>query len=313
MKAAPAAVRDPASQAFTVIVNAQARGAENGKTAQLERAFDRAGVSVRFERVDNPARLGEYAAGAAARNDILVAAGGDGTASAVAAAAVETGAAFGVLPLGTLNHFARDIGMPTDLDAAVDVIGRRHVRRLDVGEVNGRIFLNNSSIGLYPRLVWEREQERRRGRRKWTAFAVALVRTWRRYRTITARLSLDGQERVRHTPFVFIGNNEYVAEGLQMGGRTRIDAGQLSLYVAPHCGRFEILALPFQALVGRLATDVNFERFLAREVSIEPAHPRVSVALDGELALMHAPLRYRIRPGALRTIVPAKQEGAEGC
>lgn len=302
MPVARASVRPDTSQSLTVIINTRARGAENGKAAQVERAFERTGLAVRFERVGDPATLGERAARAAARDDILIAAGGDGTASAVAAAAVESGAIFGVVPLGTLNHFARDIGMPLDIDAAAAVVAARHVRRLDVGDVNGRIFLNNSSIGLYPRLVWERERERRRGRSKWPAFAVALMRTWRRYRTLTARLRIDGREHVQHTPFVFIGNNEYVAEGLQMGGRTRIDAGRLSLYVAPRCGRFEILALPFQALAGQLSTRVNFESFLAREVTIDPPRPRVSVALDGELADMRAPLRYRVRPGALRTI-----------
>ncbi len=300
---APATVREEASQDLTVIVNARARGAENGRFEQLERAFERARLPVRFEHVDNPAKIGERATRAAEREGILIAAGGDGTASAVAAVAVETGALFGVVPLGTLNHFARDIGIPMDIDGAVAAIAGHHVRPLDVGEVNGRIFLNNSSIGLYPRLVWEREQEQRRGRPKWIAFAIALVRTWRRYRTLTARLSVDGRELVLHTPFVFIGNNEYVVEGMQMGGRTSIEAGQLSLYVAPHCGRFEILALPFQALAGRLAAQVTFESFLAREVSIEPSRRHVSVALDGELALMRPPLQYRIRPGALRAIV----------
>lgn len=296
---------DPAVQELTVIINARARAADEATIAQVERAFAGANVRARFEHVTAPGTIREHASRAAARGNILIAAGGDGTASAIAAVAVETGAVFGVLPLGTLNHFARDIGMPMDIDQAVATLAARYVRPLDVADVNGRIFLNNSSIGLYPRLVWEREQEQRRGRSKWTAFGIALVRTWRRYRTVTARLNVDGREHLRRTPFVFIGNNEYVAEGLQLGGRTSLDGGQLSLYVAPHCGRFEILALPFQALAGRLASDVKFESFLAREVSIEPTRPRVSVALDGELAVMDAPLRYRIRPGALQAVVPA--------
>ena len=236
---------------------------------------------------------------------MIVAAGGDGTASAVARAAVDAGAIFGVIPLGTLNHFARDAGIPANLDEAAKVVAAGYARHLDVGEINGRIFLNNASVGLYPRLVWEREQEQRQGRGKWTAFGIALVRTWRRYRTVVVRLTVDGREHTRRTPFVFIGNNEYVAEGLHLGGRDGLDRGQLSLYVAPRRGRFEILALPFQAIAGRLSDDVKFESFLAGEVSIEADRPRISVALDGEIAVLRPPLRCRTRPGVLRTIVPA--------
>jgi diacylglycerol kinase family enzyme len=290
----------------TVIVNARARNAGGNRFVELEGAFARVGLPVRLDRVTDGAAIATRAREAAARGEQVVAAGGDGTVGTVAAVAVEAGATFGVIPLGTLNHFARDAGIPTDLDAAVAAIAAGHVRTLDVGEVNGRVFVNNSSLGLYPRLVWEREAEQRRGRGKWTAFAIALFRTWRRYRTVTVRLTVDGREHVRRTPFVFIGNNAYRLEGLQMAARTALDHGQLSLYVAPHCGRFEILALPFRALAGRLAADVTFESFSATALSIETARRHVSVALDGEVAIMRPPLHYRIRAAALRTIVPSR-------
>lgn len=288
-----------------VIVNARARNAGPDRFVELERALARVGLRARFDRITDDAVLAAHARDAAARDEPLIAAGGDGTVGAVAAAAAGAGATFGVLPLGTLNHFARDAGIPADLDAAAAVIAAGHVRLLDVGEVNGRVFVNNASLGLYPRLVWERETGQRRGRGKWTAFAIGLVTTWRRYRTVTVRMTLDGREHVRRTPFVFIGNNAYCVEGLRMGARTALDRGQLSLYVAPHCGRFEILALPFQALAGRLTAAVTFESFLTSQVSIETARRHVSVALDGEVTIMRPPLHYRIRPAALRTLVPA--------
>jgi diacylglycerol kinase family enzyme len=299
------ATRPDQVRGVTVIVNTRARNAGVDRFVELERAFARVGPRVRFDRVTDGAAIAARAREAVARGEQLVAAGGDGTVSTVAAVAVETGATFGVIPLGTLNHFARDAGIPADLDAAVAAIAAGHVRGLDVGEVNGRVFVNNSSLGLYPRLVWERDAEQRRGRGKGTAFGIALFRTWRRYRTVTVRMTLDGREHVRRTPFVFIGNNAYRLEGLQMGARTTLDGGQLSLYAAPHRGKFEILALPFQALAGRLAADVRFESFLATAISIETARRRVSVALDGEVTIMRPPLHYRIRAAALRTIVPA--------
>jgi diacylglycerol kinase family enzyme len=294
-----------AAQELTVILNARARGVDAERIEDVKRAFEEARVPVRFELVCDGADLADRAARFARRDRVIVAAGGDGTASAVASAAVETGAIFGVIPLGTLNHFARDVGIPPNVEDAAKVVAAGYVRHLDVGDVNGRIFLNNASVGLYPRLVWEREREQRHGRAKWTAFGIALVRTWRRYRTLVVRLTVDGREHTRRTPFVFVGNNEYVAEGLHLGARDRLDRGRLSLYVAPRRGRFEILALPFQAVAGRLSADEKFESFLAGDVSIETARSRISVALDGEVAVLAPPLQCRTRPGVLRTIVPA--------
>lgn len=216
---------------------------------------------------------------------------------------MEGKATFGVIPSGTFNHFARDAGIPLDRDQAIAVIAAGFVRQLDVGEVNGRIFVNNASLGLYPRIVWERISEQKSGRPKWVAFMLGTFRTLRRYRTLTVRMSIDGRDYLRRTPFVFVGNGPYQVEGLQMGARASLDAGVLSLYVSPESGRFEMIALAVRALAGLITPDVNLESFTASEVSIEPARRHVSIALDGELFTMHAPLRHVIRPGALRTLV----------
>src|SRR5205085_7235035 len=112
---------------------------------------------------------------------------------AVAGVAADAGATFGVIPSGTLNHFARDAGIPLDPRQAVAAIASGVVRRLDVGEVNGRVFVNNASLGLYPRLVWERQSAQQAGRRRWPAFALASFRTWWHYRTLTARICVDGR------------------------------------------------------------------------------------------------------------------------
>jgi diacylglycerol kinase family enzyme len=205
--------------------------------------------------------------------------------------------------MGTLNHFARDAGIPLDLRDAVETIVAGHARDFDAGDLNGRIFVNNASIGIYPRMVWERNAEQRQGRRKWTAFAIAMARAWRSYRLFAARMSLDGQTRVVRTPFIFVGNNEYEVEGVELGGRAALDRGRLSVFVAPECGRFEILALPLRALAGRLAGGANFERFLAEDAAIELSRHRVSVAFDGEFAIMRPPLHFRIRRAALHVIV----------
>jgi diacylglycerol kinase family enzyme len=240
----------------------------------------------------------------AAADGVIVAAGGDGTVSAVAGVAVRTGATLGVLPLGTLNHFARDAGIPLDLTEAASIIHHGTIRTVDVGELNDRIFLNNASFGIYARLVWERRAEERRGYGKWSAFSIALVKTWWSYRTLTLRLSLDGTPVLRRSPFLFIGNGEYQAEGIDIGARPSLESGRLSAYVAPECGRIELLAMPFRALAGRLSPEVKFEAFAAREITIEPSRSSIGLALDGEIVVARPPLHCRIRPHALRVLTP---------
>lgn len=290
---------------ISVIINEQSGAARNPDLGtEIQSRFASHGLQVRLERVREPADLPARARQAALRGDTLVAAGGDGTVSAVAGAAIEANVTLGVLPIGTLNHFAKDLRLPLELSKAVATIAAGQVNHVDAGEVNGRVFINNSSVGLYPRMVWERDAEQRRGRSKWTAFTIAMLRTWRSYRTITAHLVTGGQAAVVRTPFIFIGNNQYVAEGFQLGGRTRLDDGELSIYLAPECGQFEILSLPLRAVTKRLESGSAFTAFRAETVTLEIASRRLSVALDGEVAIMTAPLVYRIRPRALSVFVP---------
>ncbi len=168
----------------------------------------------------------------------IVAAGGDGTVSSVASALVGTQAALGILPLGTLNHFAKDVGIPLDLDAAVETIINGRERLVDVGELNGRIFINNSSIGLYPAIVQERSEHQRRGVSKWVAFARALYTVMRRVPHFHASMHADGKyDGTDRTPFIFVGNNPYETTGLDIGERRRLDTGKLWVCRAPGAGR----------------------------------------------------------------------------
>jgi diacylglycerol kinase family enzyme len=238
---------------------------------------------------------------------IVVAGGGDGTINAVASVLAGSGTAFGVLPLGTLNHFAKDMGIPLTLDEAIANVARGVARPVDVGEVNERVFLNNSSLGLYPDMVRDREkQQRRLGRGKWPAALWATIGALRRYPFLNVRLRMaDGKEHARRTPFVFIGNNDYTMEGFCIGERTRLDAGRLSLYVAQRPGRLGLLRLAWSALRGRLAQERDFDMLSSEAMDIETRHRHLPVATDGEVTVMQTPLRYRIRPGALNVIAPS--------
>ncbi|MEJ7806295.1 MAG: diacylglycerol kinase family protein [Telluria sp.] len=238
---------------------------------------------------------------------IVVAGGGDGTINAVASVVADTGVAFGVLPLGTLNHFAKDAGIPLQLDEAIATIAGGARRQVDVGEVNDRIFLNNSSLGLYPDIVRDREKQQNRfGRGKWLAALWATLGALRRYPFLSVRLKMDdGTDHARRTPFVFIGNNPYTMQGFCIGERAALDGGKLSLYVAQRPGRLALLRLGWSALCGRLAQERDFDVLSAENLEIDTRHKRIRVATDGEVTVMLTPLRYRIRPGALCVIVPS--------
>jgi YegS/Rv2252/BmrU family lipid kinase len=236
----------------------------------------------------------------------IVAAGGDGTVSAVAAALVGTQASLGVLPLGTLNHFAKDVGIPLDLDAAVETIISGESRLVDVGELNGHIFINNSSIGLYPAIVQERSEGQSRGMSKWVAFVHALYSVMRRAPSFHADLHADGKfDSADRTPFIFVGNNPYTTTGVEIGERRRLDTGKLWLCRAPGADRTALIKMAIRALLGR-ASPGELKVLEAEEFWVQTKrNRRVKVANDGEVFSMTAPLHYRILPQALRVIVPA--------
>nr|MDQ3820644.1 sphingosine kinase [Acidobacteriota bacterium] len=238
--------------------------------------------------------------------ELLAVAGGDGSVAAVAGVAVERSLPLVVVPTGTLNHFARDLKIPLDLERAARVCLEGREARVDVGDVNGRVFLNNSSLGLYPSIVRYREkQQQRLGRGKWPAFLWATLAMLKRYPFLNIRLSTDDQRLIRRTPFVFIGNNEYQMESFNIGGRSCLDKGELSLYVAHRTGRLGLLRLAWRALFGGLRDEKDFDAMCTKEIWVETRRPkRLRVATDGEVTVMTTPLHYRTRPGALRVLVP---------
>ncbi|MEO8543369.1 MAG: diacylglycerol kinase family protein [Betaproteobacteria bacterium] len=290
----------------TVIVNASA-GADDkqGLAQSIEGPLRKAGIKGHVVLAQSGANVREAALQAMQTHpDAIIAGGGDGTINAVATTLIGTDIALGVLPLGTLNHFAKDMRIPLDLEHALRNVIAGHTVAVDVGEVNGRYFLNNSSIGIYPRVVRDREQQRRAGRGKWIAFAGAVLSALRRHSFLRVLLAANSQERIHRTPFVFVGNNEYQMEGFNLGTRGCLNAGQLSVYTVKRERRWALLRLALRALFARLRQSKDFDFFCASEVRIESGHRHVQVAIDGEVMRMDTPLHYRVRPAALRVIVP---------
>jgi len=295
---------------FIVIVNAGARKADDVAVyPQLAGMFTAKGLRAEVQLARSGAEIGELARRAIkVEGSVVVAAGGDGTINAVASQLVGSNKILGILPLGTLNHLAKDLGMPLDLESAVDVIAQQRLAQIDIGEVNGRYFLNNSGLGLYPGIVHEREQQQAQGRSKWLAFLSALLIIIHRYPLLTVRLSTEARELRRRTPMVFVGNNEYQLQGLNMGSRRSLNGGKLFLYVTREMSRWRLLKIGLAALFGRLGDTRDLDAMSVREVSVEARRRRLRVALDGEVVVMRLPLRYCIHPAALRVIVPADQE-----
>jgi diacylglycerol kinase family enzyme len=237
-------------------------------------------------------------------SDVVVAAGGDGTVSAVAAAVAGTKAALGVVPAGPRNHFARDAKIPDDLEQAVAAIVNGNAAHVDAADVNGRTFINNSSIGVYPNAVEIREQLRRQGRGKWLAMAMAMWRVLRTYRGVRVTLTINGSRISARTPFVFVGNNEYVVEGLQIGVRERLSSGKLFVYLAPRIATRRLPIVLLHAIAGRAMKSHDFEIIPTTSLIVETQSARrISVSLDGETTTLKMPLHYQARPGALRVIV----------
>ena len=292
--------------AVIVLLNAASGSGAAADAARLiERLFAEAGREAQVELVDSGDRLRVLAREAARRHpEAVVAGGGDGTISTVAAELADTGIPLGVLPLGTLNHFAKDLGIPLDLEAAVRVILGGETRNVDVGEVSGHVFLNNSSIGVYPRLLRLRERYRERGRSKWIAAFWALLAVLRRHSFMAVRIVADGETIVRRTPFVFVGNNAYRMEGLSAGVRDSLTDGRLAVYIMNASGRRSLLWLVWSVLLGRARRIQELEMLSVLEAQVETRRRKLQVALDGEVLEERDPLGYRVRPGALVVLTP---------
>jgi len=236
--------------------------------------------------------------------ETVVACGGDGTISQVASALAGTATALGVLPAGTLNHFAKDMHIPLDLMEATQVVARRKTELIDIGEVNGKSFVNNSSLGIYPNIVTDRERRRKMGLNKPIAFVLAILQVLRRYPFLDVRIEAKGDCIAARTPFVFIGNNEYEIRGLNIGTRKCLNAGRLYLYIAAPVSRWGLVRMGAAALLGRVDQTGSLQMSSVEEAWIETRRRHVRLSNDGEMLRLHTPLHYVLRPRALRVIVP---------
>jgi diacylglycerol kinase family enzyme len=292
---------------IAVVLNGSSgRGDSAAAAKQLEEIFAAAGREARITVAEGGDQI--RAAMEKAVEDgceTLVAGGGDGTINTAAQILLGHNVRLGVLPLGTLNHFAKDLGIPLELDAAAQVVLDGVVCAVDVGEVNGRVFLNNSSLGVYPAVVRLRERYQASGLGKWIAALWASLAVLRRDPFMAVRIIVEDQAIVRRTPFVFVGNNEYKMVGLHAGSRASLVSGHLSVYVLNAERRRGLLLLASRVLFRGVQRVQELDLLTVEEAVIETKRRRLPVATDGEVVPLESPLRYRIRPAALTVHVPA--------
>jgi diacylglycerol kinase family enzyme len=273
---------------------------------RLEKALKDAGLDVEVELLSGSECAARCRAIAERGDPLLIAGGGDGTISAAASALVGTETLLGILPLGTLNHFARDLKIPTDLDEVARLIARRDERRVDVGEMNEHIFINNSAIGLYPLMVVDRDRQRRRfGRSKRAAMIVASLRTLTRFNHHRLTLTINEERTGRvDTPLLFVGNNDYRIDIGAPGTRESLDRGDLCVLVMRKKTRRGFLAASLRAFFGRSRRDDMVRLGDVERLRVMALRKELVVSLDGEVVRANPPLEYRIRKRALRVIAP---------
>ena len=290
-----------------IILNgASGRGWTRESVAALEERLAARGLEAHVHMAMTGTDLSRIAADVLGGSPpLVVAAGGDGTVSCVASRVQGTQTTLGVLPLGTLNHFARDLGI-ADVDAAIDAIVAGRTMEVDIGAVNGVYFINNASLGLYPDIVRDRtHQQRRLGRGKYRAMAWATLAALRRSSFLHLTIELDGVSHAGRAPFVFVGNNDYVMEGFHIGERTSLRDGRLSVYTTRRRTRWGLVTLAIRALLGRLRQSHDFLAESVTRLRVDSRHRYLDVATDGEVTRMRTPLEIRSLPGAVRVVGPA--------
>ena len=287
----------------TILINRG--GGSVGEKGLIERALADAGIDADIKWLEGDALPKAAKAAAAGGAEMVVAGGGDGTISCVAGALAGTDTKLGVLPLGTLNHFARDLGIPTKLEDAAKLLASGKARAVDVADVNGRVFVNNSAIGLYPLMVLDREaQQAHLGRSKRWAMAIAAARTLFRFSSRRLTLTVNDRTAVVDTPLLFVGNNAYKMELPGAGTREAMDRGELFVLVLRPKSRLGFCLASIRALFGWARSDDVVRIDGVETLKVGSSRHSMAVSLDGESVHLKPPLQYRIRPKALNVVAP---------
>ncbi|RZI78360.1 MAG: diacylglycerol kinase [Variovorax sp.] len=295
-----------------IVLNAgSGSGAAADARLAIEAGCAAAGRDYRLYEVDAPGRLQPLIREAVGRarelKGVVVAAGGDGTINAVAQATLGSGCAFGVLPQGTFNYFSRTHGIPSDTAEALQVLLTEPPRAVQVGLVNDRVFLVNASMGLYAKLLEDREAFKAQyGRHRWVAFWSGLVTVMRGERPWHLHMAWHGRQRDIRTQTLFVANNALQMHRVGLAEADAPEQGQLAAVALKPQGAFAMLGLLARGAIGRLGEAESVESFTFESLAVQPmrGRRRVKVATDGEIAWMQMPLQFRVSPEPLWLVRP---------
>jgi diacylglycerol kinase family enzyme len=225
---------------------------------------------------------------------------------------VRTNALLGVLPIGTYNHFARDLGIPPDWSGALEVVMNGATRQIDVARVNERFFVNNVSFGLYPELVARREA-RGRDYPRWKARLQAVWSTLRKYPHVTVNVETAHHQEAIRTHALMISNNTYDLSRIGVEApRETMSAGMLSVYWLPHLSRLALISFGAHYLAGQVRDAPGFRSFRTLKMKVHAAHASLRVGIDGEVFTLETPMTITSVPASLLVKVPREQHGDSG-
>lgn len=296
------------TKSIPVFVNSSGGAASRLRDAlvpTVQEAFHKAGLDADVQVIKGS----EIAAavGEATSEPLIAVGGGDGTIGCAAGAIADGGgkATLAILPLGTRNHLAGEIGLPGDLAQVAELITAGATRTIDIGRVNHRAFINNASIGFYPDMVESRDAARKRGLPKWIANIPAAVHVLGRARHHRLHLRLKGSEQRIRTPMLFVGNNRYALELGRVGKRAALDDGKLSIYAVESGTPLRLVGIALRTMLGRADAAHDFSALAEVEsFEVEAHQGSIRIALDGEVLRLTSPLRFAVQSKALRVIAP---------
>ena len=311
-------VSDRTDRPYYIVLNAGSREGEKGDARHLiSQQLTAAGRSHEILYVDAPEKLADLAAMAVDKaqrnNGIVVAAGGDGTLNAVAQATLEGGCEFGVIPQGTFNYFARANGIPTDTEEAVRALLDADVQPVQVGLVNGRVFLVNASLGLYRQSLEDREEQKQRhGRSRLVAAWAAAITVLRGFRPLHIQLQGEGGIVERRTLTLFVGNNRLQLERIGLDARP-VEDGELAAILVRPVSTLALLGYLLRGAMGRLDQARGVDSFAFTRLSVRPSNPRIrqlKIATDGEVRLFQTPIEFQVAPKPLLLLKAGPDAGA---
>lgn len=271
----------------------------------LRRMFAEYGLEVTIDADPDLELADRIRAALQSDADTIVAAGGDGTVTALATAIIDTDKSLAILPLGTANLLARDLGLPLDLEECVEELAHMRPLAIDVSEVNGTIFLHKAVIGMIPELAAGREHIRGQGIGAWIGYARYFVRRIARARRFALEIATgDGQTRIERVQAIAVASNAY-DEGLgRFFHRDKLDTGLLTIYVLRHLNIGDVFKLAMGMLAGRWRDYAGLDISTAKSVTIRSRKRRLQVMIDGEVSSMEVPLQFKIYPRALTVLAP---------